>query len=67
MSKSLGNVIDPLDVVYGISLEDLHKQLYDGNLDPKEVSKAIQGQVGCKLAYPLLYHSCHAQARIVRF
>jgi len=45
MSKSLGNVIDPLDVVYGIALEDLHKQLLDGNLDAKEVERARQGQV----------------------
>jgi len=35
MSKSLGNVIDPLDVIYGISIEDLHKRLEDGNLDSK--------------------------------
>jgi valyl-tRNA synthetase len=28
MSKTLGNVIDPLDVISGITLEELHKQLY---------------------------------------
>ncbi|UYV69234.1 VARS [Cordylochernes scorpioides] len=44
MSKSLGNVIDPLDVIRGISLEDLHKQLENSNLDPSEVDRAKQGQ-----------------------
>lgn len=44
MSKSLGNVIDPLDVVQGCSLEALHKQLEGGNIDPKEVKKAKEGQ-----------------------
>ena len=44
MSKSLGNVIDPLDVIEGISLESLHQKLYEGNLDAKEITKAISGQ-----------------------
>merc|ERR1719238_1863841 len=44
MSKSLGNIIDPLDVINGICLEDLHKTLLAGNLDPKEVEKAKLGQ-----------------------
>lgn len=44
MSKSLGNVIDPMDVITGISLEDLNKSLYNSNLDPKEITKAVAGQ-----------------------
>ncbi|KAF9476104.1 hypothetical protein BDN70DRAFT_995902 [Pholiota conissans] len=44
MSKSLGNVIDPLDVIQGLALEDLHKKLYEGNLDEKEIVKATVGQ-----------------------
>lgn len=44
MSKSLGNVIDPMDVITGITLEDLHKSLESSNLDPKEIAKACEGQ-----------------------
>ncbi|KAL3093706.1 hypothetical protein niasHS_006268 [Heterodera schachtii] len=44
MSKSLGNVIDPLDVIHGITLEQLNKKLEDGNLDPKELETAKLGQ-----------------------
>jgi valyl-tRNA synthetase len=44
MSKSLGNVIDPLDVISGATLEALHEQLRQGNLEEKEVIKATQGQ-----------------------
>ena len=44
MSKSLGNVIDPIEVINGISLEGLHKRLEAGNLDPKELAIAIEGQ-----------------------
>jgi valyl-tRNA synthetase len=49
MSKSLGNVIDPVDVVSGISLADLHKKLEQGNLDPKELQRAMKYQ---KTAFP---------------
>lgn len=45
MSKSLGNVIDPLEVINGISLEGLHKRLEEGNLDPNELIIAKEGQV----------------------
>ncbi|KAL4595270.1 hypothetical protein ACB092_12G079300 [Castanea dentata] len=45
MSKSLGNVIDPLEVINGISLEGLQKRLEEGNLDPKELTVAKEGQM----------------------
>ncbi|KAG8448699.1 hypothetical protein GDO86_015683 [Hymenochirus boettgeri] len=45
MSKSLGNVVDPLDVMKGISLEDMKKKLKNGNLDPRELKVAEAGLV----------------------
>lgn len=44
MSKSLGNVIDPLEVINGITLEGLQKRLEEGNLDPNELRVAKEGQ-----------------------
>ncbi|KAK9060968.1 hypothetical protein SSX86_018148 [Deinandra increscens subsp. villosa] len=44
MSKSLGNVVDPIDVICGIKLEDLIKRLEEGNLDPSEMKVAKEGQ-----------------------
>ncbi|XP_031849268.2 valyl-tRNA synthetase [Nomia melanderi] len=59
MSKSLGNVIDPMNVITGISLEDLHKQLMDSNLDPKELKRAMEGQ---KRDYPQGIPECGTDA-----
>ncbi|TSR27787.1 Valine--tRNA ligase [Bagarius yarrelli] len=59
MSKSLGNVIDPLDVITGITLEGLHAQLKDSNLDPMEIEKAKQGQ---KSDYPNGIPECGTDA-----
>ncbi|KAL6254260.1 hypothetical protein P5V15_014875 [Pogonomyrmex californicus] len=59
MSKSLGNVIDPMDVIKGISLEDLQKQLLDSNLDSKELERAWEGQ---KRDYPQGIPECGTDA-----
>ncbi|KAL5972219.1 Valine--tRNA ligase [Taenia solium] len=44
MSKSLGNAIDPMDVIHGISLPDLQTKLLTGNLDPSELKRAAAAQ-----------------------
>ncbi|XP_074872876.1 valine--tRNA ligase, mitochondrial [Carettochelys insculpta] len=44
MSKSLGNVVDPLDVIRGATLQELQGRLGAGNLDPHEVAIAAEGQ-----------------------
>ncbi|PQE30916.1 hypothetical protein CJF32_00007934 [Rutstroemia sp. NJR-2017a WRK4] len=49
MSKSLGNVIDPVDIVDGISLDGLHRKLLQGNLAQSEVKNAEKYQ---KKAFP---------------
>ena len=59
MSKSLGNVVDPVDVIRGITLEKLHEKLYDSNLDPKEIQKAKEGQ---KQDYPNGIPECGTDA-----
>ena len=59
MSKSLGNVIDPLDVIEGISLEGLHETLMGGNLAEKEVEKAKAGQ---KADFPEGIEECGTDA-----
>mmetsp|Transcript_13868 Transcript_13868/g.18104 ORF Transcript_13868/g.18104 Transcript_13868/m.18104 type:complete len:985 (-) Transcript_13868:35-2989(-) len=40
MSKSLGNVIDPLEVIGGCTLQALQERLEGGNLAEKEVARA---------------------------
>ncbi|MCJ1478726.1 hypothetical protein MMC13_007410 [Lambiella insularis] len=59
MSKSLGNVIDPIDLMDGIGLEALHGKLKVGNLDPKEVVTATKFQ---KSAFPDGIPECGADA-----
>lgn len=59
MSKSLGNVIDPIDIMEGISLQALHEKLRIGNLDPKELKTAEKYQ---KTAFPQGIPECGADA-----
>ncbi|KAI9812446.1 MAG: hypothetical protein M1827_004677 [Pycnora praestabilis] len=59
MSKSLGNVIDPLDVMEGIPLQALHDKLLVGNLDPKELATATKFQ---KTSFPDGIPECGADA-----
>jgi len=59
MSKSSGNVIDPIEVIDGISLEDLHKKLHEGNLPEKEIQRAMKAQTE---AYPDGLPECGADA-----
>lgn len=44
MSKSKGNVIDPVDVISGITLEEMQAKLRQGNLSEKEVGKCQKQQ-----------------------
>ncbi|GES65915.1 valyl-tRNA synthetase [Aspergillus terreus] len=49
MQTSLGNVIDPIDILDGISLDDLQQKLIEGNLAQNEVKNAERYQ---KKAFP---------------
>jgi valyl-tRNA synthetase len=59
MSKSLGNVIDPTDVITGQNLQKLHNDLRQGNLPEKEIAKAEDGQ---KKLYPKGIPQCGTDA-----
>uniref|UniRef100_A0A0K0FGT9 valine--tRNA ligase n=1 Tax=Strongyloides venezuelensis TaxID=75913 RepID=A0A0K0FGT9_STRVS len=67
MSKSLGNVIDPLDVVDGTPIEDMLKRIRESSLNENEMKiaeKEIQTKYSCgikgmgadALRYALLRH-----------
>ena len=59
MSKSLGNVIDPLEIINGCTLDELYAKLENGNLPAKEIEKAKKGQLK---AFPQGIPECGADA-----
>jgi valyl-tRNA synthetase len=59
MSKSLGNVIDPLEVINGCSLESLQERLDAGNLPAKEVDRAKKAN---ELEFPEGIPECGSDA-----
>lgn len=59
MSKSLGNVVDPLEVINGISLEGLIQKIHQGNLPAAEVNKSIEEK---KKEFPKGIPECGADA-----
>lgn len=59
MSKSLGNVIDPLEVIDGISLENMLSNLKLGNLNEKEIKRC---EIEKKKEYPKGIPECGSDA-----
>lgn len=59
MSKSLGNVIDPVDIMDGVTLQALNDKLKVGNLAAKEIDRAAKWQ---KSAFPDGIDECGADA-----
>uniref|UniRef100_A0A674GW45 valine--tRNA ligase n=1 Tax=Taeniopygia guttata TaxID=59729 RepID=A0A674GW45_TAEGU len=59
MSKSLGNVIDPRDVIGGASLQELQEKLRTRTLDPRELQAAQEGQ---RRQFPQGIPECGADA-----
>ncbi|KAI5191371.1 valyl-tRNA synthetase [Nematocida sp. AWRm77] len=59
MSKSKGNVIDPVDVISGTTLEKLLERVRNGNLSEAEVSKACRALAQ---EYPQGIEACGSDA-----
>lgn len=59
MSKALGNVIDPIDVIEGIDQKGLIDKLYIGNLAKSEIAKAT---AGIKKDFPKGINECGTDA-----
>lgn len=39
MSKSLGNVVDPLDIIHGVDLQRMVERMRNSNLPPEEMGE----------------------------
>jgi valyl-tRNA synthetase len=59
MSKSLGNVVDPLEIINGVNLDALYVKLHAGNLEQAEIEKAKKYQ---KTAFPQGIPECSSDA-----
>eukprot|EP01053_Blabericola_migrator_P005499 Blabericola_migrator_1__5498@NODE_2804_length_2336_cov_138_964742_g1756_i0_p1_GENE_NODE_2804_length_2336_cov_138_964742_g1756_i0NODE_2804_length_2336_cov_138_964742_g1756_i0_p1_ORF_typecomplete_len740_score136_53tRNAsynt_1/PF00133_22/9_4e156tRNAsynt_1g/PF09334_11/2_5e19tRNAsynt_1g/PF09334_11/3_1e07tRNAsynt_1d/PF00750_19/0_01tRNAsynt_1d/PF00750_19/0_018tRNAsynt_1e/PF01406_19/0_8tRNAsynt_1e/PF01406_19/5_2e02tRNAsynt_1e/PF01406_19/0_0031tRNAsynt_1_2/PF13603_6/1_5tRNAsynt_1_2/PF13603_6/0_0012tRNAsyn len=59
MSKSSGNVVDPVDVIEGISLEKMSQAILQSNLKESEIKRALDAQ---KKDFPNGIEECGADA-----
>ncbi len=59
MSKSLGNVVDPISVMEGVTLEQLLDKIRNGNLAPAEHKRAMAAQ---RKDFPKGIEACGADA-----
>lgn len=59
MSKSLGNVIDPMDVIKGASLQQLLSRLVERNLSKDEL---VQAEADLRAQFPDGIPQCGADA-----
>ncbi|RUO95752.1 hypothetical protein BC936DRAFT_143311 [Jimgerdemannia flammicorona] len=61
--RRMCNVVDPIDVIEGISLETMHQNLYEGNLDAVGIERVKSGQVRLrKTDYPNDIPQCGTDA-----
>ena len=59
MSKSLGNVVDPLEIINGTTLENLIKKIQESGLEEKEKKRSIKVK---EQEYPDGFPQCGSDA-----
>jgi len=59
MSKSLGNVIDPLEIIYGCEIDVLIEKIKNGNMDPKEMNRSMDNK---RKEFPEGFPECGSDA-----